>query len=370
MDTGGRWMQRLKQTVVGVLGLLAAFAIIIWFSREGSTPPFVDARGIAIKGSVAEMRWLRLGGVEQSVVIRGRSSDAPVLIWLHGGPGFPETGYWRKHNAELENHFMVAYWTQRGAGRSYSPAIPATAMTLERFVADLDELIEYMQGRFGNRPVLIVGHSWGTSIGVAYAQKRPAKVAAYVGIGQVVNTQEGERRSYLYALSEARRRQDEAGIAALTKLGPPPYGQAEINSQRVWLERYDGGVFRKPTPLTTMLWQSLQEPEVTLYDLATLGPGTNFSQHALVNANAKVDWLSQATRFRMPVFIVSGRHDYMTDGRLAHEYFERIEAPQKSFHWFEESAHSPMFEEADAFNRLMVTQVMPVVEAAARKAGN
>jgi proline iminopeptidase len=354
-------VKRVAQAVATLTIALCLFVAFIYVSREGNTPPFLDGQGDPVAGSVAEMRWLSLGGVDQSVVIRGRSRNAPILIWLHGGPGFPETGLFRRYNAVLEEHFLVVYWTQRGAGRSYSPNIPRSSMTLPQFVDDLDELVIYLQGRFGQRAVVLAAHSWGTSIGVAYAQAHPDKVAAYVSIGQVVNTQEGELRSYRYALAQARERQDREGIEVLTQLGPPPYQQWQINAQRVWLERYGGGVFREPTSLYATLWDSLQEPEVTLYDLALLGPGTSFSQNALVAENALVDWPRRARSFAMPVFMISGRNDYMTDGRLAYDYFTQIEAPLKDFKWFEASAHSPMFEEADAFNAYFIENVLPLV---------
>jgi proline iminopeptidase len=355
--------RRCAQAVGALTIAVCLLAAFIYVSREGSTPPFLDRQGAPIAGSVAEMRWLNLGGLDQSVVIRGRSRHAPILIWLHGGPGFPETGLFRRHNAALEEHFLVVYWTQRGAGRSYSTSIPRRSMTLPQFLGDLDDLVAYLQDRFGQRPVVLAAHSWGTSIGVAYAQAHPDKVAAYVGIGQVVNTQEGEMRSYRYVLAQARERRDREGIDALTRLGPPPYQQWQINAQRVWLERYGGGVFRTPTSLYTTLWESVQEPEVTLYDLAMLGLGTNFSQHALVAENALVDWPRRARSFAMPVFMISGRDDYMTDGRLAYEYFTQIRAPLKDFKWFGASAHSPMFEEPKAFNAYIIDNVLPVMRA-------
>jgi pimeloyl-ACP methyl ester carboxylesterase len=48
---------------------------------------------------------------------------------------------------------------------------------------------------------------------------------------------------------------------------------------------------------------------------------------------------------------------------LAHDYFERIDAPFKRFRWFENSAHSPPFEEPEAFNKFMIDEVLPVVRA-------
>ena len=353
-------MRRLH-LVIALLVVLAAWLAI---NRYGSTPAFRDRDGKVAAGSVAEMQRVILGGVEQSIVIRGRDTRAPILIWLHGGPGTDETGMWRRYNAALEDHFVVVYWTQRGTGRSWHPGIPPASMTIGRFAADLDQLVGLLQARFYAPKVALAGHSWGTSIGVAYAQAHPDKVSAYVGIGQIANAAEGERRSWVFTMAEAKRRGDAEALAALTALGPPPYPIESILKQRGWLEKFGGGSFRQPVSMPKLIWQSYQASEMTWLDGIGFVRGTGFSLTALAPEMAKVDWLHTATRFAMPVFIVAGRYDHNTDARLAHEYFERIEAPYKRFVWFEQSAHSPPFEQPAAFNAYMIGTVLPVVRAA------
>ena len=153
--------------------------------RLGSTPPFQGPNGEIVPGSIAEIRYLHLGGLEQWVMIRGENTENPLLITLHGGPGFPETRLFRTFNAPLEKAFTVVYWEQRGTGKSFDPKIPKSSMTVEQFIADLDELVEVLRGRFGKDKVAIYGHSWGSALGVLYASRFPDKVAAYVGAGQV-----------------------------------------------------------------------------------------------------------------------------------------------------------------------------------------
>jgi pimeloyl-ACP methyl ester carboxylesterase len=152
----------MRKGLIG-LAILAAVAALLFHSRFGSTPAFRDASGGAVPSSVAEMHRLDLGGVPQSITIRGRSANAPILIWLHGGPGTDETGMWRRYNARLEDHFLVVYWTQRGTGRSYYPGIPARSMTLPQYVADLHQLVGFLQSRYHQQRVTLAGHSWGTN---------------------------------------------------------------------------------------------------------------------------------------------------------------------------------------------------------------
>jgi proline iminopeptidase len=351
-----------RNFLFAVIVIIAAIGLWQYLTRWGSTPPFRDSRGQIIAGSIAEMQRVKLDGVEQSIIIRGRDAKAPILIWLHGGPGSDEVGLWRKYNADLENRFVVIYWTQRGTGRSYSNDIPAASMTIDRFVEDLNQLIFYAQRRFGKQRVVLAGHSWGTSFGVAYVLKHPQNVAAYVGVGQVVNATAGERRSYRFALAEAKRLGDAEAVRELTALGNPPYPLSSIMTQRGWLEKFGGGTFHRPISIFSLMRQSFEASEVTSLDGLYFKAGVDFSLNALARENATVDWWSNARRLDVPVFIATGRFDRNTDAYLQKAWFDRLNAPMKSHRWFEHSAHSPLFEEASAFNKFMIDDILPVAE--------
>jgi len=352
----------MRKTAIIVTIASVSIAAPLFLGRYGSTPPFRDASGSMIPASVAEMQRIRLGGVEQSITIRGRNRRAPILIWLHGGPGTDETGLWRKYNSQLEDHFVVVYWSQRGTGRSYDSGIPASSMTIGRFASDLDELVAHLQRRFGKQKVVLAGHSWGTSFGVAYAQTHPQNVAAFVGVSQVVNAAAGEKLSYGFTVAEAKRRRNGPALRELAALGGPPYSIESIMTQRKWLEEFGGGSFHKPTSLPNLMWQSFGASEVSLIDGVYFKSGADFSLHALANENARVDWWSNARKFDMPVFIASGRFDHNTDAGLQKAWFDRIVAPVKMHRWFEHSAHSPLFEDPDKFNHFMIAEVLPIAQ--------
>jgi pimeloyl-ACP methyl ester carboxylesterase len=130
------------------------------------TPPFRGPDGDVLPGSIAEVSYRRLGGLDQWVMIRGESIANPSLILLHGGPGLSDTGFFRRFDAPLEKRFTVVYWDQRGAGRSFYPDIPRASMTVEQFISDLDELVDAVCKRLAKTKVAIFGHSWGSALGV------------------------------------------------------------------------------------------------------------------------------------------------------------------------------------------------------------
>lgn len=106
---------------------LAAFLAV---TARVHTEPFRDVKGNIVPGSVTVMEKHTIGGLPQMLWLRGVSVTNPMLIVLHGGPGASEATVFRHYNSELEQHFLVVYWEQRGAGRSFYPNLPSETMTI------------------------------------------------------------------------------------------------------------------------------------------------------------------------------------------------------------------------------------------------
>lgn len=327
--------------------------------HPGKTPPFRGPTGEVVPGSIAEASYLRLGGLDQWVMIRGESVANPPLIVLHGGPGMPETRLVRHFNAPLENTFTVVYWDQRGSGKSFDSRIPRSTMTVEQFIADLDELVEAVCQRVGKQAVAIFGHSWGAALGVLYAARFPERVAAYVGSGQPGDWAAGERASYAFALAEAERRGDRRALKALRAIGPPPHTASALWTQRMWLNRFEGHMNAKT------LWSFgrilLGGPEASILDLPGLMRGFRFSLDAMWDEVSRLNVMDAAPALRMPVFFFLGRHDHWVPPEVSVAYFDALAAPSKQLVWFEESGHELFVDEPAKFNASMVELVRPVV---------
>lgn len=331
--------------------------------NPGTTPAFLAADGSALAGSIAETAFMRLGGIDQWVMIRGESISNPVFILVHGGPGFPETGFFRYFNSSLEKTFTVVYWEQRGAGRSFTPNLPEADMTIERFVCDLDELVDAVCARLNKRRVVILGHSWGSALGTLYAARHPEKVCAYVGTGQIGDLQASELSSYAFVLGEAERRHNRTALKQLRAIGKPPYTSTTIGIQRRWLMRFVGIMRGKS------FWQVLRAlrstPESSLRHVPNIFRGAMFSLRTLWSEVSRLNLESAVSELKMPVFFFIGRHDHQVAAETSVAYFDKLIAPAKQFVWFEDSAHMPPFEEADKFNAKMVDLVAPLARATA-----
>ena len=325
--------------------------------RVGSTPPFRGPTGAVLPGSHAECRYHRLGGIDQWVMIRGESIANPVLILLHGGPGFPEMRLFRHFNAELEKSFTVVYWEQRGTDKSFSRAIPRSSMTVEQFLRDLDALVEIVRAQFGKRKVTLYGHSWGSALGVLYAARFPGKVAAYVGTGQVGDWPASELRSYAFTLAEAQRRNQREAVRQLRAIGLPPYTGRKLRIQRQWLARFVG--FVRGVSLWRFVRITLGGPEASVLDLPNILRGVTFSECLWPEASS-LNLVTAVPALDVPVFFFLGRHDHVIDAETSAAYFDVLTAPEKTLIWFEESAHEPPAEEPAKFHRLMLELVRPI----------
>jgi pimeloyl-ACP methyl ester carboxylesterase len=324
------------------------------------TQPFRDAKGRIIPGSIAVMETVPVGGISQSVWLRGISRSSAALVLLHGGPGASESALFRHYNPELEQHFLVVYWEQRGAGRSYHSDIPPRSMTISRFVHDLDELVDWVRQRFGKDKVVLLGHSWGTVLGTIYAYRYPEKVAAYVGIAQISDVPASRRLSWEFAMAEARKRGDASAISALEAIGPPPYSSVDEQlATGKWVERF-GGIFHGRLSTGKLIRAALQTDEANVADLVKFGQGNRFSLRQLENEISRLNLSANYRSFQVPIFFLLGRYDMNTPAALAEQYFKMIDAPEKQLIWFENSAHNPPFEEPEKFNRVLIEQVLPL----------
>ena len=342
--------------------LLAAIGVGVRCLIPASTPPITDAQGRLVPGSIASLEKVTLGGAVQWLLIRGEDATKPVILFVHGGPGAAEMAVLRVSTRELERHFVVVVWDQRGAGKSYGPIEPKAA-NIRQFVADTRELSELLRRRFHQAKIYLAGHSWGSALGVLTVKQHPELFHAYIGIGQVVDMKENERLSYEWTLTQAEQAGDSSAVATLREIGAPPYSGdwlAATITQRRLLGKYHGeahGSSNGALPLFIAgLWNA---SEYTLPDKINFFRGAIASMRLLWPELLTVNLFEQAPRLEVPVYLMTGRHDYETPHPLAERYVEVLQAPHKELVWFEDSAHFPNLEETAKFDRVLIEQVLP-----------
>lgn len=338
--------------------MVGAVAVADGWIRVGHTRPFRGPDGTVLPDSVAEASYARLGGIDQWVLIRGENVRNPLLVVLHGGPGMSEMGFFLHGNAALERQFTVVYWDQRGTGKSFDRHIPRSSMTLDRFVADLDELVDLVRRRFSQETVAILGHSWGSALGAIYASRFPSKVSVYVGAAQIGDSALAESLSYAYGLAEATRRRDHQALKKLHAIGPPPYPAASVFVERTVVNRLDGQM--RPGVMWKAARALFGRPESSILDLPNLLRGFRFSMDAMWAEASRLNLLTLVPALTMPVVVMVGRLDHWVPPETSVAFFEAVKAPFKTLVWFERSGHEAFADEPEKFNATMLDLVRPL----------
>ena len=364
------------------LALLVAAALISTASASAQpqADPYVQGREIVrdigrivAPDGVQETFTANLGGARQVVNVRGADRLNPILLFIHGGPGAVEMPIAWSFQRPWEDFFTVVQWDQRGAGRSYplnDPKAIAPTMTPDRYRDDAIELIELLQKRYGQRKVIVLGHSWGSTVGLAVAAKRPDLLHAYVGVGQIIDVRENERVGMAWTLAEARRRGDADAVRDVEKLRPypdsGPFTIDQADGWRKWAFRYGGLAAYRPDANFYLRAPRLS-PEYEASDLQAWDDGAGFTVTTLWPRLADIRF-TNTRPLDVPVIMLLGRHDYATPSSITAKWMSGLNAPRKEVLWFEHSAHLPMIEEPGRFLNALLEHVRPLAGGQSRSA--
>ncbi|SES98493.1 Pimeloyl-ACP methyl ester carboxylesterase [Natronincola peptidivorans] len=308
------------------------------------------------ENGIASLEKISIGNVDQSLLIRGKDLSKPVLLFIHGGPGFAEMVFTRHFNADLEDNFIVINWDQRGAGKSFNSKIDEKTMTADQILADTYEVVQYVKDRFQKDKIFIAGHSWGSFLGLTTVKEHPKDFHAYIGIGQLINGNKGEALSYKWTKKMAAEDNNKKAIKELEALevidGVYLHGHDEKHVQRKWLWHYRGFLYN--LNVSSLYFRLAIAPEYTILDKINYIRGVEFSEDLIGEEwleNLKFD--EEIKSLEVPVFFMQGKYDFNTPSELVKKFYDAVDAPMKEYIEFEYSAHSPNFEEPEKFNKVM-----------------
>ena len=357
-QTSSRWSRVLGRggAVVVTAALLALTAALL---RPASTAPILAANGEPLPGSLAELTTVNAGGHDLGLMIRGTSTDNPVLLFLAGGPGGSELGAMRRHLPALEESFTVATWDQRGAGTSYDELDPTQTVSLDGYVSDTIAVTDYLRERFSQDKIYLVGQSWGTTLGVMAVQQRPDLYRAFIGTGQMVSQLASDRIFYQDTLAWAETTGNEALADQLKAAGPPPYEAmfpyetALSHEQDVYPYDHTGN-----SEGSGQMSENLLVSEYTLIDQIHVLGAFMDTFAALYPQLQDVDFRRTATEFEVPMFFVQGAHEAEGRAQPFAEWYPMIQAPIKDIVVLDSSGHRPLWEQPHEFVDYMVGTVL------------
>jgi pimeloyl-ACP methyl ester carboxylesterase len=341
--------------VAGLIAVLLAggFAYRAYCQNQNAKTLKIEATE-----GISEEMFVPIGGIDQWIQIRGENRNNPVLLILHGGPGFSYIPFTLNFRT-WEKDFTVVQWDQRGTGKTFGKngKIGSGEMTIERMFQDGIEVSEFLRKHLKKDKIILFAHSWGTVLGIPMIAKRPEMFSAYVGTGQIVDMAKNEVESYNLILSRLRELGDEKAIKTLNQLGSPPYKDV-----KTWMIKGRMIVMNTPPSasgrsLPNVFGSALSTPSYSLKDGYDLFSAFNFSSEKLYVEMMAYNAKQYGTKFKVPIFFIQGDSDIQSSTALAQEYFSTIEAPKKELILLKGEGHTAVLILPDVFLKELVTKV-------------
>jgi len=357
-------ISKIKKAMAYTLGFFGLVIIclitILIILSPGNPKQFLDKNRIKLSNSISEKIFLDINGSKQGMFIKGKNLDNPIILYLHGG--MPDYFLTEKYPTHLENEFTMVWWEQRNCGISFDPLSTKDTTTLERLVDDTIVLTKYLLERFNKKKIYLVAHSGGTFLGVYVIDTAPELYKAYIGIAQMSDQLLSEKIAYEYILNHYKKTKNRKMTDYFQSISfndqnkiPEEY----LKMRDVAMHELGIGTTRNMRNIVTGLFlPSLYFSEYTpsekfhfWYGKSKSAISQNWEEMIRTNLmNTKVD-------FKIPVYLFHGVYDYTCSYELAKKYFNKINAPIKGFYTFDQSAHSPLFEEPEKTTRILINDI-------------
>jgi pimeloyl-ACP methyl ester carboxylesterase len=276
---------------------------------------------------------IQIGGIKQWIKFQGVDDQAPVLLFLHGGPGNSMMSYADRFTKELQKNFIVVLWDQRESGKTKELNESPQALTVSLFISDAIEVIQFLSNKFSQEKIYVAGHSWGGYLGLRVAVARPELLKGYFAISPMINQLESERLSLDVMLDKAKEESNSNALAELGKVEIPFENSEQLYYHRKWLSK----LMNSATPT---------QEKVELWSVTWL---------SLFNEASQTNFFAFAPTLNCPVYFLIGSNDYQTYFKLADSYYQQVVCQEKKLYWFTQSAHSPNLTEAAKFQQVLIS---------------
>jgi proline iminopeptidase len=338
-------MRLVIKKIFKCAGVAAALLAAVLFSsallyRKYLQHKVAEERAISSPNGINSLEPVRIGGIDQWIEVRGRNANNPILLFIHGGPGIAFIPLAGAFQGPWEKYFTVVQWDQRGAGKTYArndETLLRNTMNVPQMEQDTLDVVNYLRNRFKREKIFVLGHSWGSVLGLWLAHEHPELIYAHVGVGQMVNMQQNAEIVYQDALQQARNGHNEQAVKDLESIAPYPPSKADLGKMMI-ANKWAGRLLGPPpseagfTNGKRIVSAIVSAPEYSLADDYSFFRGQVFSGKMLLPELTNVDLNKLGFDFREPIFFFEGRLDPYCRPSLIWEYSETIKAPQKTIY--------------------------------------
>jgi pimeloyl-ACP methyl ester carboxylesterase len=299
--------------------------------------------------SIDTLMDIELNGIPQKILIKSNNLNNPILLWLHGGPGTSEMFITHHCMDSLISFFTIVHWDQRGTALSYNDRIKASDISFDKIFNDAIRLTDLLRKTYHQEKIFLIGHSFGSILGIHLIEKYPDRYYAYVGIGQVINDNKSREITYKWLINKLQEDRDTIEIARIS---------GNQNIPRELINRYKG-IFYKGKTLFEVIKES---PYYYEGYLDNYSKSMNFVRESISKnpSTFEKDILNDIFKLQIPIYFFEGRHDRVAAcaPELVVNYIKKVVAPKKEIIWFEESAHHPNIDEPEKFQKMLIDKVL------------
>lgn len=274
-----------------------------------------------------------------------------VILFLHGGPGQTEAQLSYKIIPQNRNYSIV-YYDQRGTGKTQSKnKSKIMTITVDTLINDLKESVEYIHQKYPNKKLIILGHSWGSILGIEYIKKYSDTVDGFVGMGQVINFKLGEKVSYehCYKLASEKHKRK------LIKIEDYPncINEKNINAKcprfRKIQAKYKLMGYKEGNMKLVKIFT--RSPIYSIKDVFQMMKAMKTNKN-LLKYLVEYD-TSDYTKFSIPIYFICGENDWQVPSVVVEEYYNTISAPDKGLYWIKDAGHLTDLDNPIEYNNVL-----------------
>jgi pimeloyl-ACP methyl ester carboxylesterase len=310
--------------------------------------------------SITHFEKIQVNDSYQWVLVRGKNTDTPLLIHVQAGPGLPMISEADKMEKllHLEEHFLVAYWDQRGCGLSYNKDIPPESINLAQMADDIIACTKLLLKKYNKSKAVIAGYSIGATVTLMAAAKDSSLFSVLFVAGTDVDIPFANQYMLDFALDKAVARKNKKWIKKINELKSRPIVESIRFQERAGIIGNLGGIQTGTTysrldlgAVNNMLFSKYYGVGGLIKTMA----GITFCQNSLLPEMNHLNLFQTVSKIHVPVHFIQGKLDAVAPAEKGKQFYEHLQAPDKSFSLFENSAHVPQYEESEKFSNIILS---------------
>ena len=301
---------------------------------------------------------ININNSEQWYLLCSRSIDASLIIHVQAGPGLPiipESNTLKKL-LHLEDDYLVAYWDQRGCGKSFNESIDPETINFTQLTDDVIAFTEYLLKKYKKDKAILIGYSIGAAISLLAAAKSSNIFSQIFLVGIDIDIPNANKHVLDFAMNKAREKNNKKFIRQITDLESIPIIDAKKFQQRAKLLTDLGGI-KTGSNYNRLLISSIKNiifnKAYSFKDISKTIKGMEFCQNALLPELNKLNLFNKVSKVHVPVHFIQGRNDGVAPFQISEKFYKYLQSEEKTFNVFENSAHMPHYEESEKFGNFI-----------------